>query len=210
MISDGLCGYFTDNGWGAEVCPAGGLDQVFGLHVKSDYRTINEEDIILDGRRYEHTAKVIAEKIVLHENAETVATLSDGLPIMTKSTYGQGKTVYLGTLFFANAMWNYSGDTNRLFRKALDMAEYHSDICLRGQKEEQNVEVRVLEREQDKFVFLINHEAEHLGISLDMNLGWCAEVTDIVKKETRHSGEVLKMTCNLEPQEVKIFHCIKE
>lgn len=210
VISDGLCGYFTDKGWGAEVCPAGGLDQVFGLHVRSDYRTINEEDIILDGRRYEHTAKVIAEKLVLHDNAEAVATLDDGLPVMTKSTYGKGKTVYLGTLFFANAMWNYSADTNRLFKKALDMAEYHSQILLSGPREEQNVEVRILERENDKFVFVINHEAEHIGVSLGLNLGWDAEVTDIVTEQKWGSENVLSQTFHLEPQEVKILYCRKK
>ena len=210
VISDGLCGYFTDKALGAEICPAGGLDQVFGLHVRSDYRTINEEDIILEGRRYEHTAKVIAEKLVLHENAEAVATLADGLPIMTKSAYGKGKTVYLGTLFFANAMWNYSADTNRLFKKALDMAGYHSQILLKGPREEQNIEVRILEQEEDKFVFVINHESEHTGFSLSLDLEWEAEVTDMVTKEQWQTGERLEKVWNLEPQEVKILYCFKK
>ena len=97
-----------------------------------------------------------------------------------------------------------------MFKKALDMAEYHSQILLSGPREEQNVEVRILERENDKFVFVINHEAEHIGVSLGLNLGWDAEVTDIVTEQKWGSENVLSQTFHLEPQEVKILYCRKK
>jgi beta-galactosidase GanA len=210
VISDGLCGYFTDNTWGAEVCPAGGLDQVFGLHVKSDYETINEENIIGHGKVYENVAKVIAERMVLHEGALEQATFENGMPAVVLNQYGQGQTVYFGTLFFANTMWNYSASTNQLFKKALEAVSYKPSIQLSGPTDWQNVEVRILEDKEGEFVFIINHAVTSAIYELALPLGVKRIVTEIVSETDVDyvvRGDDIVLTGNLKPDEVKIFKC---
>ena len=67
-----------------------------------------------------------------------------------------------------------------------------------------------MEQEEDKFVFVINHESEHTGVSLSLDLEWEAEVIDMVTKEQWQTGERLEKVWNLEPQEVKILYCKKK
>lgn len=209
VVSDGLCGYFTDGCWGAEICPAGGLDRVFGLHVKSDYETIQEEDILCQGTTYHNVAKVVAEKIEVHEGANIGGTFRNGRPAVVANAYGDGKTVYMGTLFFANAMWSYSASTNQLFREVLEMAGYRGKIRLEGPLEEQNVEVRILEEEEETFVFLINHEKDKISYELAVPLGKVGAVVEMIeeKKVMTEESENRETVFRgmLKPQEVKIF-----
>lgn len=209
VISDGLCGYFTDRCWGAEVCPGGGLEQVFGLHVKSDYETINEANILCAGKTYTNVAKVIAEKIVVHDGASVGGTFENGTPALVANTYGKGKTVYTGTFFFANAMWNYTDCTNRLFQEMLGMAGYQSEISLIGPTDVENVEVRLLEDSKGTLVFLINHENKEIAYKLAVPLqggGMITEMiteTEVLTRQSGNQGTVFEGA--LQPQEVKIF-----
>ncbi|MFP3154821.1 beta-galactosidase [Lachnospiraceae bacterium ZAX-1] len=208
VISDGLCGYFTDKSWGAEVCPAGGLDQVFGLHVNSDYETINEENILYGDEEYHNVAKVIAEKMVVDENANVHATFASGRPAIVSNQYGEGKTAYIGTLFFANAMWNYSADTNRLFKQILELIHYKSPICLEGDSDEANIEVRVLEDKEGAFVFLLNHENKEIEYKLTLPFSKNQTITELISEEeisSKSSGQGVVLYGILKAEEVKIF-----
>lgn len=158
VISDAMLGYFTDDAWGSEICPPGGLDRAFSVNIKSDYRPIDEEDLVDPSHNYKNTAKVIAEHIEVEEGGKVLVEFSDGRPAAVSGKYGEGKTAYIGTLFFANAMWQYSADTNKMFKKLLEAVDYFSPIRLEGVSDEQMVEVRLLENQEKTFVFLLNHE----------------------------------------------------
>ena len=206
IISDGMLGYFTDKAWGAEVCPAGGLDEVFGLDVKSDYCVINEQNLVIEDHEYHNVAKVIAEHIKVRENAEVFGKFENGRPAAIAHSYGKGKTAYVGTLFFANAMWHYSGDTNEVFCKLLEKVEYSPKAKLCGPGSEQLVEVRVLEGKDEAFLFLINHDEKAACVELSVPMEGYQQITDIMtdEKKSVQEGNV-SVKDFLQPEEVKVF-----
>lgn len=211
VISDALCGYFTDDGWGAEVCPAGGLDQVFGLHVRSHYELIDERDVIFGDRLYKDVGKVISERLVVHDGAAVQATYTDGTPAVVSHAYGQGRTAYAGSLFFGNAMWHFTDDTNRMFRDLLALVQYQPGVRLEGPGSGQDVEVRRLCDEQGGFVFLINHRQENAGFDLTMPLGYGAEVAEIISGDALPAADgALRVAGMLEPLEVRIYELNKK
>lgn len=211
VISDGMLGYFTDNAWGAEVCPAGGLDKVFGFDVKSDYKVINEENLISPEHEYQNIAKVIEEHIELQKDASPFAYFEDGMPAGVTHSYGQGLTAYIGTLFFANAMWNYSTDTDKMFCKMLNLVGYKTKGMVSGPTSEQIVEMRILENEKDQFVFIINHSKDSTGIEMSIPSIKGETATNIMSNDTvcLKTGEFYIKTC-LEPEEVLIYVVPKE
>ncbi|MCL2034758.1 MAG: beta-galactosidase [Oscillospiraceae bacterium] len=208
VISDGLCGYFTDDAWGAEVCPAAGLDKVFGLNVKSHYELIDELDIVEGECRYRNIAKNISEWLVVHKGAKIRAQYDDGKPAVVTNQYNKGSTAYLGTLFFANAMWNYSGDTNKMFRNLLSYVGYEPQIKLNGSEDSQNVEIRTMHDDEGAFVFVINHNRGDTGFDMQVPLGFAGQAVEIVSgSDSENVGVdgVLHTSGTLRPQEVKIF-----
>lgn len=205
VISDGMLGYFTDEAWGAEVCPAGGLDKAFGLDVKSDYRVINEENLITGNHVFENVAKVISEHIEIKEGAKVSACFENGMPAVVSHSFGSGKTVYVGTLFFANAMWNYSSDTNTLFRRLMDEVQYQPAATMRCPNEEL-VEMRMLYGEKEAFLFLINHESKNVSIELSFPCSGYTEMQNIITDERSvlaKDKEVIKTF--LKAEEVKVY-----
>ena len=205
VISDGMLGYFTDEAWGAEICPAGGLDRVFGLDVKSDYRVINEENLVDEDCVYENTAKVIAEHMVVKPDAKVLAYFENGMPAAVSHRYGNGKTAYTGTLFFANAMWNYSAHTNQFFCKLLEEVGYRptAQIACPG---EELVEVRMLCGKQEAFIFVINHESKDVDIELSFSCLGYTEIRDItVDEPDALTGDRVVVRTALEAEEVKIY-----
>ena len=205
VISDGMLGYFTDEAWGAEICPAGGLDRVFGLDVKSDYRVINEENLVDEGGVYENIAKVISEHMAVKPDAKVLARFENGMPAAVSHRYENGKTAYTGTLFFANAMWNYSAHTNRFFCKLLEEVEYRpkAEIACPG---EELVEVRMLCGKQEAFVFVINHESKDIDIELSFSCSGYTEIRDITgDAPDALTGERAVIRTALEAEEVKIY-----
>ena len=208
VISDGLCGYFTDYAWGAEVCPAGGLDKVFGLNVKSHYELIDEWDIIEGERRYHNIAKNISEWLVVHEGAKIRAQYDDGKPAVVTNQYHGGATAYLGTLFFANAMWNYSDDTNEMFKNLLSYVGYEPKVKLNGPEDSRKVEVRTLYDDEGAFAFIINHNRGDTDFDVQLPLGFAGQVTEIVSDTSSgnvNEDGILRAAGTLRSQEVKIF-----
>ncbi len=206
VISDAMLGYFTDDAWGSEICPPGGLDKVFGLDVKSDYKVINEESLVMGNRTYHDVAKVVAEHICVKEGADVLAAFEDGSPAVAANTYGKGRTVYTGTLFFANAMWNYSADTNCFFKKLLQEAGYQPQAKLWGTDEEQMVEMRLLKGEKEAFLFLLNHESKAVCLNLTVPGMQYKAMQDIrTGEQSRIENDTIQIRDNMEAEEVKIF-----
>ena len=161
VIGDAMLGYFTDGEWGAEVCPAGGLDDVFGLYVRSDYKITDGGHLIADGKTFCNTAAVVQENLVCGPDTRVIASFEDGTPAVAKHAFGEGQALYTGTLFFPNVEWDYSADTVEMFERMLDAVGYESAVKAEGPQKDQLLEIRVLEG-QTSFVFLINHEKETL------------------------------------------------
>ena len=213
VISDALCGYFTDEGWGAEVCPAGNLDHVFGLSVKSHYNIIDECDIIYDGKVYAHIGKMVTERFMLKEGANVAANYTDGTPAVVTNNYGEGKTAYIGTMFFGNAVWNFDEGTDAVFKRILEDVGYVPDIMVAGCDAMHSVETRLLCDEKGTFVFVLNHAKTALGVKISVPVGFDGAVEELIT-ETKLNEEaivdgLLRINVVLAPDEVKVYLCSK-
>ncbi len=213
VISDALCGYFTDDGWGSEVCPAGGLDKVFGLSVKSHYDVIDERDVVFDGKAYNHIGKMISERFMLKEGAKAVADYTDGTPAIVTNDYGKGKAVYIGTMFFGNAVWNFDENTDEVFKKVLEKADYSPEITVIGNDAGHTVETRMLCDEKGTFIFVLNHSKDEFGVEISVPVGFDGSAQELITqtklgKDAVKNG-VFKVKEILKPDEVKVYLCSK-
>ena len=170
MIADGLLGYFTDGAWGSEVAPGGGLDQVFGVHARSDYEVCDEADIYLGEKCCDGTCAAVLENLVVEDGAAICGCFADGRPAVVANSCGEGKTAYVGTLFFPNVEWNYTASTEYLFTQLLEQVDYRPPIKANGVKDGQILETRILEGETT-FIFILNHEKETQEFAVSVPLG---------------------------------------
>ena len=211
VISDALCGYFTNDGWGAQVCPAGGLDQVFGLKVKSHYDVIDERDIQYDGNIYAHAGKMISERFQLKEGAKIVANYLDGSPALVTNVYGNGKTAYIGTMFFGNAVWNFDEGTEKMFRSVLSEIGYEPGISVIGNDAMHTVETRLLCDENGTFIFVLNHSKDTFGVEIRVPVGFNGTVKEMINEKMLGTEAIVdgvfKVKEILAPDEVKVYLC---
>lgn len=211
VISDALCGYFTNEGWGSEVCPAGGLDQAFGLSVMSHYDVIDERDIVYGGKVYAHAGKMISERFMLKKGAKIVASYTDGTPAVVLNSFGKGNTAYIGTMFFGNAVWNFDIGTDAMFKRILEDIGYMPKIIVTGNDAMHTVEVRLLCDEKGVFIFVINHSKDELGVEIFVPLGFNGLAEELLSERKLDEDAIVdgmfKVKTVLHPDEVKVYLC---
>lgn len=169
-LSDGMCGFFTDGGWGSEVCPPCGLSKAFGVKVRSNYDLIETCDIEMDGTNFRNVGRFVKERLIVDESAETVGTFAGGTPAVVVNSYGKGRTVYVGSLFFAAAAVCDPAVAAESFQKILSRLPVRRRIGIQGASGRGLLEVREQLSNQTDYVFIMNHgtEEERVRITVDM------------------------------------------
>lgn len=209
VIADAMLGFFTDGGWGSEVCPPHGLDEVFGVSTLSDYGLTEFSDITT-GKNHSKVGCFVEEHLRLQEDTAVKGMFQNGAPAVTMHSYGAGQAIYVGTMFFANAVRSGLSETNGLFREIMDLTGLCGEAEISGLTDEQTVEVRELYGEDEAFVFAINHTNERCTPSIQVALGMEGCVYDIKKQEELETcNGIWKFSDELNPLEVKIFHITK-
>lgn len=205
VIADAMLGFFTDGGWGSEVCPPHGLDKVFGVSALSDYGLAEFSDVVTQ-RTYDKAGCFVEEHLRVLD-AEVKASFRSGAPAITAHSYGAGHAIYIGTAFFANAVRSGLNETNGLFRELMRWAGLHGEAEIEGLSDAQTVEVRELYGRDEAFVFVINHMNERCSPSVRVELPFAGSMYEIKKPEnTAYCSGTWTFAEELEPLEVKIFH----
>lgn len=202
VISDGMCGFFTDGGWGAQICPPHGLNRVFGLKVRSNYNLITTCDITLGAEKKKCRAvgRFIQERLEVQEGAVVCGEFENGQPAIVASSYGEGKTVYIGTIFFAAALTGKMSEIDKAFRLCLAQVEYKNSVSIEGISENGLVEVRRQICDGSEFIFIINHstEVEQPEIYIPVNhFGKTTEICPV------NRDNALEKFCSLEASDKK-------
>ncbi|MDO5423736.1 MAG: beta-galactosidase [Eubacteriales bacterium] len=207
VISDAMLGFFTDDGWGSEVCPPGGLDRVFGLSTSGSYDLIRTCEIDLGQKRYEKVGRYVSERIRVQEGAQVEASFPSGRPAIVTNRFGEGKTVYVGTLFFAAALKEGLSYTNELFGELLALAEYEGDKRIENIAPEEVVEVRRLLDEKNEFVFVINQTENTVRPRIRVQVSGNGPVTEILTGRTEKpvTEKELLWEGELKPMETAVF-----
>lgn len=212
VISDAMLGFFTNDGWGAQVCPPGGLDRVFGLSVSADYRLVKRCDLSTGEHRYPGAGCHISERLRVYDGAQTLGEFEDGSPAIVLNRFGKGCALYLGTMMFLTAKVDGLEQTNALFGTLLDMAGYQRDKEILYAPEAAMIEVRRLASATDEFVFVINHTNACQDPLIKTKTSLNGAVTEIISQKAYEAvrNGVMELREKLQPMEVKIFHIHSE
>ena len=215
IISDGLLGFFTDEGWASEVCPPHGLDEVFGLRTRSNYVPADQSDIVLQGDHGQPQQVIRSAGRFLHErcrvygSAKTIGTFADDLPAIVINSYGKGVTAYIATLFFSDVVIsdNLAG-ANTVFRELLDYVGFSCDIQIEETDDNDIIEVRTLISPHSdpsngeaavgytlsnklqlhrsvQYIFVINHTEKKVKPVISVPLHAHGEIIEILSGERR-------------------------
>lgn len=210
VLSDAYLGFFTDNGWGSEVCPPCGLDRVFGMHTSADYIPVRTCGVQIDGTEYPDSGIYIRENLFVEEGTEILGTFDDGTPAVTRHAYGKGKAVYIGEMFFINARKKGLGATNDLFRKLLEFCGYQSVTKISypdNANPDSVIDVRHMTWDGGEFVFIINHSEQNLDASIETKVAHNGKVTEIITDQDAGAvdKDVFSLSASLKPLEVRVY-----
>ncbi len=207
VLSDGMCGFFTDDGWGSEVCPPHSLQNVFGVQIRSNYDLITECNVSDELRQYKNVGRFFRERIVPATGTKVVAEFDDGRPAMTR----RGNAVYIGTAFFASVHLEQGGDTNALFNTAMQELGFRCDSVISGATSG-IVELRHQVNEECEFVFVINHSAQAEQINLKTPVEYNGEIEEISGEYTNVSieNDTLVLNTEMQPSKVLVYRISKE
>ena len=213
ILSDAYLGFFGNAGWGAEVCPAGGLDQVFGLHTSAEYIPVETCGVQVDGVDYPDSGVYIRENIFVHPGSEVLGAFEDGKPAVVRNAYGKGKTVYIGDMFFINARKQGLGATNALFRKLLQCCGYEMQTAIavsEGTDEDTIIDVRHMVFPGGEFVFIINHSEQAVAAEIETKVSVAGNVTEILSGTDvgPQESDVFRLNVELKPLEVRVYQIV--
>ena len=107
----------------------------------------------LPGRWYEETLEPLSGA------ARVVARFPDGAAAAVASTYGQGKTLMLGSYVSAAYIHSPSREAERFFAGLLDWAKVELPVSASGGQ----VEARTLEAGRETLLFVFNHDDQRRG-----------------------------------------------
>ena len=161
LVAEARLGWSNEHGYASPAIPGMGLDEVMGCH-ETDVQTGAHGRTTLKwtgglpgfpageaipARWYEEALAPNGPQ------AKIVATFPDGGAAAVMSSYGQGKTLMLGSYVGAAYETHPSPAAAQFYAALLNWAGVEHPIEVRGDA----AEVRTLESRRDKIVFVFNH-----------------------------------------------------
>ena len=194
-------------GYAAPTIPGFGLDQVFGAHetvvtpvqrtsliVKSKNPAI---PMLAPGARL--PGMIYREALETLGQGQVVAAFEDGSPAMAASTYGKGKTLYLGSYLGLAYERTKDAQLEHFFEGLLDWAGIDRPVSASA-----GIEVRYLEGPGYTLHFVLNGAEKETPAEVRLHCSFAAPVVrDLVTGETvsyQQEGERLALRKSLPPQ----------
>jgi beta-galactosidase len=137
-------------------------------------------------------------------DARVVAEFEDGTPAAVMGSYGQGRTLMLGSYVSASAQSTPTPEAERFFAALLTWAGVTMPVDVSGTP----IEARYLESGEDTLLFLFNHgkQAAQSEVTLQRAAGDFA-ATDLVSAATvplTRTTAGVKLAITLDPSDVRI------
>jgi hypothetical protein len=179
------------------VIPGAGLAEIAGVHEEDvlfyKINTIETENGKLQG--------VTERRTLIVNKAEVIGTYDDGMPAITRSKFGKGEVIYITT--------NVSSAIRKLggveYTKVLvDLMGIQPEITVSPFT---TINVRVLENEQDKFIFIFNNmnkqeDREVAEISMPFS---CINAELVYKNDSEWSVTDTKIKVTMDYREVLVL-----
>lgn len=209
LVADALCGYFTEDGWGSEVVPAHGLDQVLGCKVLEYGYSLNTQitcdsalnNILLN-------SKFVKEKLQIF-TAKVLGTFENREPAVTLNQYGKGQALYFASSLFMNEKETNPAAYKTLFRCILSIADVENPVSVDTTELCSGVEVRMLQTEQEKWAIVMNHNDRTVQSRIQIKgVSHAASVLDVendISVAYELENRTLTFSAELKGLEVKII-----
>jgi beta-galactosidase len=162
LVAEARAGWNDERGRAAETIPGLGLAEVLGARetavesvAKGQASLRSLEDGLpglrageaLPGRWYAETLEPTGKA------SRVVARFESGAPAAVASTFGQGRTLALGSYVSAGYVTEPADATRRLYASLLDWAGVARPLAVEGDP----VEVRLVQSGAETLVFVLNH-----------------------------------------------------
>jgi len=226
-VAEARLGWNDDRGFAAEVIPGMGLSEVFGVReskVKMDDRiAMNRAEgshPLLEGLAPDAQLEgcFFGESIDLLENrpVQLLARLKDGSPVVAVSSFGKGKTLFIGS-FLGLASHQSPREANTHF--ILNLARWAEiSTPLRTElhgAEPGAIDLRIQENPDGLLLFALNHSHSHRRVSLVLetkgeSYNAIQELTEESPVHFKSSREGLEWHFDLEARGVKVFKVMKK
>ena len=174
------------------------IPETFGVQIHARYEQANHADVSFEGEMLPVDSSFVYE--ILPTTARVLATDASGKPVLFENDYGLGKT-YLSVLPVEEYVGKRSGaffleDAPAYYRLYQEIAKeaYDATICRVSSRWVFKTEHIV--GEDQRYLFLINHNTKEETISLDLDQGWrvkaiCGEIDADGKITLRGNDGVL-------------------
>ena len=175
LVAEARLGWNNERGFAAGRIPGMGLADAMGCRetgVQTGARgstALVWSDASIPGiaaglrvpaRWYEETLEPLGTQ------ARVAAHFPDGSAAAVVSTYGKGKTLMLGSYVSAAYESAPSRETERFYASLLDWAGVTRPVTAEGGK----IEVRTLERGDERLVFVFNHDTKEVAANVALRL----------------------------------------
>jgi beta-galactosidase len=197
LVMEAATAAFAENGMVNTVIPGAGLAEIAGVQEEDvlfyNINTIETEHGRLQG--------VTERRIISVNKAEVIGTYDDGMPAITKSKFGNGEVIYI-TTNVSSAIRKHGGVE---YTKVLvDLMDIQPEIAVSPLN---TINVRILENEQDKFIFIFNNmnkqeDREVAEITLPFS---CTNAELVYKNDSEWSVAEMKIKVTMGYREVLVL-----
>jgi beta-galactosidase len=214
LVSEARLAWNNERGYASERIPGLGLWEVVsaretavqtGPNGRTELRWTSEDmpgmkpGDRLRARWYEETLEPVGAQ------ARVVARFENGAPAAVQGTFGNGKTLMLGSYVSAAYQTSPSPEVERFYAGLLSWAGVTLPIDVLGAE----LEVRHLHSQDDVILFVLNHRRERAAGSVSLRMSPAKySARDLITgriANVAHDGTAAKFDVSLEPQAVQVL-----
>ncbi|RPJ62732.1 MAG: hypothetical protein EHM23_02610 [Acidobacteria bacterium] len=179
LVAEARCGWNDDRGYSQDIVPGFGLDQTFQvregtlqMQEKVDIKVSGEAKLLPGfGGDLSIAGRGIIEELVPYPGARVIGRFPDGKAAVTVADSGKGRAVAIGS-FVAMANGQEQHQATEQFLLALAKgAGVKPPLEVKGVAPDAFLEVRMLEADAEKALFLFNHSKQNITAQLPFATG---------------------------------------
>lgn len=207
IVADALCGYFKEDGWGNEIVPGNGLNDIFGCKVLEygyslDTTIVGSDEL----SSLKYRSKYVAEHLDI-SGGKIIGYFDGNKPAIIENKYGKGCGIYFGSSIFMHAKENTLKDNKKIMDYILQKANVTNEISI--SKENSSIEVRTLETVDKQLLIIMNHGSDCIDASISIkNISYIKSFSDIensIPINYNLKDSILTFNISMKDLEVRLF-----
>jgi beta-galactosidase len=164
LICEGLPGYFGDGGHVGVVQPNLGLDQLFGAKEKYvEFTPDLLEDLTLEVRGNQVIGRYFLQEYIT-KGGTVVGTFKNGSAAAVENSFGNGKTLLIGSYPGAGYFKHHSPETKQFFSGLLDWADVNQGVI----SSDGDIKARLHKGEGGTYLWVLNPSRDSREVTISL------------------------------------------